>query len=501
MDEKVYPSKFRTGKSRYEVAVQPDNPELVIAVSPDEIRQAIRRISQSKYFVHAPKKQKFVQLISDYYLQGRTAELSEYLIGYEVFEKGTGYNPSTDPVVRVSAHDVRKKLEQYYQNEGATDPVRMLVPVGTYVPVFVRGAEPPAAPESVAKPELAIETVTEIAAVAEPLLDTPPTATTKFKTTLGASVLALVAQLMTRTSDILLGIAGITLFLLVGALIWVVSLNRELQKKIATREFSAQMDPALVRGVWEPFLANQVSTLMVLSNPVVYRTLNGADPEVLVKKSINLTSEQANLLTNISNDRLPLRPNQPLQLIPAFNMYTGIGEAIGAYRLQGLLQSIGEASLLKQSRNVGADDLKDHDAILLGSVYANQWAKPLSIKENFVYTSRTSIENLAPLPGEQREYVSLFDQRTGTLLEDYALITVVPGVAGKTAVMSLSGIYSEGTQAAVEYVTDQAHLAELHQKLIQLTGKDAPRYFQALLKVRVENSFPTQITLLVVRGL
>ena len=80
-------------------------------------------------------------------------------------------------------------------------------------------------------------------------------------------------------------------------------------------------------------------------------------------------------------------------------------------------------------------------------------------------------------------------------------LSFVPGVAGKTAVMSLSGIYSEGTQAAVEYVTDQAHLAELHQKLIQLTGKDAPRYFQALLKVRVENSFPTQITLLVVRGL
>ncbi len=472
-----------------------------IDISPEEVRQTLARILQSKYFSHAPKKQRFIQLICNYYLQGRTAELNEYLIGYEVFEKGTGYNPSTDPVVRVGAHDVRKKLELYYQHEGAEDAVRLMIPLGTYMPVFMRATDPvPPAATAVPPSELEIERNDPAPLGNQSLPAPPPTA--KVFSLVTTSFIAQAARRVARSAKAFLLMAGITSLFFIVVIAWLISQNRALQQQLGTASISRAADEALTKGIWGAFVNNQVSTLLVLSNPVVYRTLNGADPEVLAKKGINLTSEQASLLSNISNDRLPVRFNQPMQLIPAFNMYTGIGEAIGVYRLRGLLQGLGEASLLKQSRNVGADDLKDHDAILLGSVYSNQWSKPLSIKENFVYTTRTSIENLAPRPGEQREYVSLFDQRTGALLEDYALITVVPGVSGTTTVMSLSGIYSEGTQAASEYVTDPMHLAELNQKLTQLAGKGpVSRYFQALLKVRVENSFPTQIILLTIREL
>jgi hypothetical protein len=183
-------------------------------------------------------------------------------------------------------------------------------------------------------------------------------------------------------------------------------------------------------------------------------------------------------------------------------MYTGIGEAIGVYRLSSLLQAAGEQTILKQSRSVGPEDLRDHDVIMLGSVYSNQWSKPLSIKENFVYTTHATIENLAPAPGEQREYSAVFDQRTGNLLEDHALITVTPGVTGERTVMVLAGIYSEGTEAASEFVTSSSYLSELNQRLRQLVGQaGAPSYYQALLKVRVENSFPTKVSLLTVREL
>src|SRR5262249_35768026 len=227
-----------------------------------------------------------------------------------------------------------------------------------------------------------------------------------------------------------------------------------------------------------------------------------ADPDVLTRKAIRLTSEQATMLTSASGGRLPIKQDQPLQLIPAFNTYTGIGEAIGVYRLSSLLQAAGEQTILKQSRNVGPEDLRGHDVILLGSVYANQWSKPLSIKENFVYTNQTTIENLAPASGEQREYRAVFDQRTGNLLEDYALITVTPGVTGERTIMVLAGIYSEGTEAASEVVTSASYLGELNQRLRQLGGQNGPpKYYQALMKVRVENSFPTKVSLLTIREL
>src|SRR5262249_39246963 len=254
--------------------------------------------------------------------------------------------------------------------------------------------------------------------------------------------------------------------------------------------------------VWEPFLESHEPTMLILSNPTVYRAVTGAAPDVAARKAIVLTTEQASVLTNASGGRLPLKQDQPLQLVPAFNMYTGIGEAIGVYRLSSLLQAAGEQTLLKQSRSVGPEDLRDQDMILLGSGYSNQWSKPLSIKENFVYTTHATIENLAPATGEQREYRAVFDERTGNLLEDYALITVTPGVTGERTVMVLAGIYSEGTEAAAEFVTGANYLNELNQRLRQLGAQDGPpRYYQALLKVRVENSFPTKITLLTVREL
>jgi hypothetical protein len=254
--------------------------------------------------------------------------------------------------------------------------------------------------------------------------------------------------------------------------------------------------------VWEPFLKNPKPTLLILSNPIVYRTATGADPDMATRRSVAMSPEQAAILTSASGGRLPSKPDQPLQLIQAFNMYTGIGEAIGVHRLSLLLGAAGEQTLLKQSRSIGFEDLRDHDIVILGSVYSNQWSKPLSIKENFVYNMRGAIENLAPAAGEQSEYKAVFDERTGNLLEDYALVTVTPGVTGQRMIMVLAGIYSEGTEAASEFVTNPNYLDELNRRLKESGAQSGDaKYYQALLKVRVENAFPTKVSLLTVREL
>jgi hypothetical protein len=60
--------------------------------------------------------------------------------------------------------------------------------------------------------------------------------------------------------------------------------------------------------------------------------------------------------------------------------------------------------------------------------------------------------------------------------------------------MMLAGIYSQGTEAAAEYVTNPDYLDQLNQRL-QAAG-NVPRYFQALLKGGVENGIPTTISIL-----
>src|SRR5262244_3198175 len=115
-----------------------------VPITPDEIRQTLDRILNSKHFSQAPKKRKFVQLICDYHLAGRAKEINEHLIGLEVYERSDRYSPAEDPVVRVAAHDVRKRLEQYYLHEGRNDEVRLEIPIGSYEPVFKLASDVPA---------------------------------------------------------------------------------------------------------------------------------------------------------------------------------------------------------------------------------------------------------------------------------------------------------------------------------------------------------------------
>ncbi len=448
--------------------------------SQEEMRRALDRVLNSKHFVHAPMKQKFLRLTCDFHLNGRGAELNEYLIGREVFDRDDSYNPATDPIVRVGAHGVREKLALYYQREGADDEIRIEIPVGSYEPVFIRANQ---AQPSEAAPVLSADAETwkqsPGAGADEPATDeSKPRATGK-----------------KRLAPTHIAVASLSVVVIVLLAI-IFNPGERPESRALTKNRSA------LGAVWEPFLKSAEPTLLIMSNPIVYRTATGADPEMATRRSVAISPEQAAMLTSASGGRLPSKPDHPLQLIPAFNMYTGIGEAIGVYRLSLLLREAGEQPLLKQSRSIGPEDLRDHDIILLGSVYSNQWSKPLSIKENFVYNARGAIENLAPAQSEQSEYKAVFDERTGNLLEDYALVTVTPGVTGQRTIMVLAGIYSEGTEAASEFVTNANYLDELNRRLGQLGAQSgAPKYYQALLKVRVENSFPTKISLLTVREL
>ena len=58
-------------------------------------------------------------------MNGGAAELKEYTIGIEAFDKSADYDPQLDPAVRVLASKLRRKLEDYYLKEGAANPLRI----------------------------------------------------------------------------------------------------------------------------------------------------------------------------------------------------------------------------------------------------------------------------------------------------------------------------------------------------------------------------------------
>jgi serine/threonine-protein kinase len=101
-----------------------------------EVRQHLAKLVASPLFAAAGKRIRFLTFLVERALAGDADSIKEYLIGVEVYDRPEGYDPRTDPIVRVEASRLRAKLLEYYETAGKDDPIRILLPKGRYVPVF-----------------------------------------------------------------------------------------------------------------------------------------------------------------------------------------------------------------------------------------------------------------------------------------------------------------------------------------------------------------------------
>jgi TolB-like protein/Flp pilus assembly protein TadD len=101
-----------------------------------DIRAELERILASAVFSQSDSLQRFLRYVVERTLAGEADELKEYNVGVDVLGRGEAYDPRTDTIVRVQAGRLRSKLQEYYQDHGSRDPVRIEIPKGAYVPSF-----------------------------------------------------------------------------------------------------------------------------------------------------------------------------------------------------------------------------------------------------------------------------------------------------------------------------------------------------------------------------
>lgn len=107
--------------------------------SPAERQLVLRELSAilaSPHFRNSKRYPALLKYIVEKTLNGEAAELKERLLGVVVFDRRPEYDTNADPVVRVSAGEVRKRIAQYYQETGEDSPVQISLPLGCYVPEF-----------------------------------------------------------------------------------------------------------------------------------------------------------------------------------------------------------------------------------------------------------------------------------------------------------------------------------------------------------------------------
>lgn len=74
-------------------------------------------------------------------IQTERTEL-EAVLSSETFARPANFDQARDSIVRVEAHRLRKRLQEYYLQQGAGHQIQIILPPGNYVPQFIRRAVP-----------------------------------------------------------------------------------------------------------------------------------------------------------------------------------------------------------------------------------------------------------------------------------------------------------------------------------------------------------------------
>ena len=121
----------------------------------EEEWRELQAVLQSGILDKAPNLLNFLNYVAERHFSRATDQVKEYSIAVQALHRLEQFDPLTDTIVRVTAHTLRKKLEQYYVTEGAEHRTHIRLPAGKYIlqfdhkeplsmaPADLAGAQPP----------------------------------------------------------------------------------------------------------------------------------------------------------------------------------------------------------------------------------------------------------------------------------------------------------------------------------------------------------------------
>jgi hypothetical protein len=100
------------------------------------IQEQLERLLANTRFKNSKRCPCLLRYLVENTLDGRTEHLRERTLGIDVFSRPTDYDTNTDPIVRATVGDIRKRIAQYYHEPGHENEIRIDLPSGSYVPEF-----------------------------------------------------------------------------------------------------------------------------------------------------------------------------------------------------------------------------------------------------------------------------------------------------------------------------------------------------------------------------
>ena len=372
------------------------------------VLQELERILASKYFRSAGRSRQFLQYVVQQKLDGNIEQLKERTIGTEVFQRSPGYATGDDPVVRVQAGEVRRRLEQYYQTQSEDSPVMIKLPVGSYAPTFDWSGSH-ASP--VVPPSLPVA---------------PAPGPPQSKRRLGRWIVAAVCLVLALA-------AGLKFF----------TLRPSVRKQMTTLD-----------EFWSPIFATQQPVIICLAQPVVY--LPSAD---LYERYARTHPGTFQAEVERYNHPLPLDPHEKMEWGDMYinrEFGVAVGDTYAGVSLSGLLGRIGKPSQLRIGSNYSFQDLRNSPAVIVGA-FNNRWTMQFMSNLHYIFVERDGVFMIQEQGKGGRtwkpEVTKSREQTT-----DFAIVArLLDSQTGQFA-MTVAGVTGTGTQAAAEFVSNSGYL-------------------------------------------
>ncbi len=456
-------------------------------LSKNEFVRELKRILNSDHFRSSGKLSQLLEYVCNAAIAGRGDQLNEYLIGVEVFDRKPDFSASADSIVRVRAHDLRRRLTEYYSSEGKDHPVQIIIPKGRYCPEFVR-TKSAIAPSAPAVPEVS---GTSTALPPTEAIATSPTSATAKEARRSPWLFYVLA------AALILSLAG-------NLLIWTTVPKGERDQ--APPPATTASDLSFYEELLGPFNREDPRTTSInLSNPAVMFKFVSRSPNptsYLGREPFPVDAPLGELLPLLTDDSgIPYRPGEPIFyfLHPSDDEYTGMGEAVCAYHLGQLFRDLKRPAELSQARFLTWEKASKQDVIVLGQPLINIWAGENLREPNFSYVAGR-YRNRHPEPGEQAVYRCEVNARSSAQgFIDYGLILMQRMPKG-TRVLTLSGGCSYGTLGTGEFFCNPVKMRPVYEALKKRSADGAiPADYEILVKVVIKENIPVDTTFVACR--
>jgi hypothetical protein len=367
----------------------------------------LERILTSRYFKSADRSKQFLRFVVLSKLDGHPDRLKERIIGTEVFQRPPGYATGDDPVVRVQAGEVRRRLEQYYR-EAQPSPVRIELHVGSYAPFFLRDPLPAARESSVP--------------VVTPAAGTPAP---RWKSVLKTAAVVVIA-----------------VFIILGA------------RSLFNSAHSVAANPqSKLEEFWGPAISSQQPVLICIANAtdhsaeekLLQAQLEAGVSEEAIRKITARIAPSAD--QQLTEDGLPISP----EIVPA-------SDSSVAFALSGLFGRLHRPSQLRIGAGATYEDLRNFPAVIVGG-FNSKWTMQLVSNLHFAFLRERGQYMIREEVAPGKVWTSQSGPN-GETVEDFAVVArLVDSKTGQFTV-TVAGIGPRGTQAAGEFVTSSRYLEE-----------------------------------------